>query len=157
MGEGKLQKFVFTLLMCFFMVLGMTMYNIVLHAGWSSQVFLILAKEFWLVFIIALFLDTLVIGPLGKKLAFTIIPPGQEKHIIFRILSIALPMVTGMVLCMSVFGALTHHGFTHHAFRAYPGVVRRNFIMALPLNLLIVAPLARALFPLIFPQVKNHP
>ncbi len=33
MGETKFQKFIFTLMMCFGMVLGMTIYNMLLNEG----------------------------------------------------------------------------------------------------------------------------
>ena len=37
MGQTKLQKFIFTLMMCFCMVLGMTIYNMILNEGFHSN------------------------------------------------------------------------------------------------------------------------
>ena len=37
MGQTKFQKFIFTLMMCFFMVLGMTTYNIILNEASPSN------------------------------------------------------------------------------------------------------------------------
>lgn len=154
MGEGKFQKFIFTLFMCFFMVLGMTFYNILLLEGWSGEILILMIRQIGLVFIVALTLDTLVVGPLAKTLAFKIIPPGEEKMLIFRILSIALPMVFGMVLFMSIFGALMGFGWSMDALHHYPSIVLKNLIVALPLNLLIVSPLVRTIFPLFFSPSK---
>ena len=47
MGETKFQKFIFTLMMCFGMVLGMTIYNMLLNEGFHSQFFNNLLKDFW--------------------------------------------------------------------------------------------------------------
>ena len=60
-------------------------------------------------------------------------------------------MVVGMVLFMSMFGAIVSSGFTIAALKLYPLCILRNFIMALPLNLLIVSPIVRFLFNKIFP------
>ena len=52
MGQTKFQKFIFTLMMCFFMVLGMTTYNIILNEGFHSNLLNNLLKDFWLGFIV---------------------------------------------------------------------------------------------------------
>ncbi len=51
MGQTKLQKFIFTLMMCFCMVLGMTIYNMILNEGFHSNLLNNLLKDFWLGFI----------------------------------------------------------------------------------------------------------
>ena len=55
-------------------------------------------------------------------------------------------MVIGMVLCMSMYGAIVAVGFNTMALKLYPLCIIRNFVMALPLNLLVVSPLVRFLF-----------
>ncbi len=150
MGTTTLQKKVFTLMMCFGMVFGMTLYNIVLHEGWTSQLFYQLAQEMWLVFSIALLLDLFLVGPLAKKFVLHVLPPETKKIVV--IISIASTMVISMVLLMSIFGVTYTHGFTSKAFREYPKTVGLNFIAAYPLNLLIISPLVRYLFSLMFPQ-----
>ena len=64
-------------------------------------------------------------------------------------------MVVGMVLCMSVYGSIVAVGFTSTALKIYPMVVLRNFVMALPLNLLVVSPTVRFLFGKIFKEEKE--
>lgn len=155
MGKTKLQKKVFMLLMCFGMVLGMTAYNIILHNGLSVDVFKLLIKEIGLVFIIAFFLDNFIVGPFAKKQVFSRIKP--DTKMVFIILSISSTMVVCMVLLMSIFGSIFSEGFSINAVKAYPKTVLMNFIVALPLNLLIISPLVRALFIKIFPpKVANY-
>lgn len=151
MGQTKFQKFIFTLMMCFFMVLGMTTYNIILNEGFHSNLLNNLLKYFWLGFIVALLLDIFIVGKLAKPLAFKIVKPTKETKQIKIILAISSCMVVGMVLFMSIFGAIVSSGFTIDALKLYPLCVLRNFIMALPLNLLIVSPIVRFIFNKMFP------
>ena len=62
-------------------------------------------------------------------------------------------MVVGMVLFMSMYGAITAVGFSSMTLKIYPLCVIRNFIIALPLNLLIVSPLVRFSFGKIFGKI----
>lgn len=151
MGQTKLQKFIFTLMMCFFMVLGMTTYNIILNEGFHSNLLNNLLKDFWLGFIVALLLDIFIVEKLAKPLAFKIVKPTKETKQIKIILAISSCMVVGIVLFMSIFGAIVSSGFTIDALKLYPLCVLRNFIMALPLNLLIVSPIVRFIFNKMFP------
>lgn len=151
MGQTKSQKFIFTLMMCFSMVLGMTIYNMLLNEGFNDQFFNNLLKDFWLGFIVALLLDVFVVGKLAKPIAFKIVKPNENTKPIQIILTISSCMVVGMVLCMSMYGAITAKGFSTMALKIYPLCIIRNFIVALPLNLLIVSPLVRFLFGRLFP------
>ena len=151
MGQTKLQKFIFTLMMCFCMVLGMTIYNMILNEGFHSNLFVNLLKEFLLGFAVALLLDILIVGQLAKPLALKIVKPNRETKQIKIIIAISSCMVVGMVLFMSIFGAIVSSGFTIDALKLYPLCVLRNFIMALPLNLLIVSPIVRFIFNKMFP------
>ena len=151
MGQTKFQKFIFTLMMCFFMVLGMTTYNIILNEGFHSNLLNNLLKDFWLGFIVALLLDVFIVGKLAKPLAFKIVKPNKETKQIKIIIAISSCMVVGIVLFMSIFGAIVSSGFTIDALKLYPLCVLRNFIMALPLNLLIVSPIVRFIFNKMFP------
>ena len=110
-----------------------------------------LLKDFWLGFIVALLLDIFIVGKLAKPLAFKIVKPTKETKQIKIILAISSCMVVGMVLFMSIFGAIVSSGFTIDALKLYPLCVLRNFIMALPLNLLIVSPIVRFIFNKMFP------
>lgn len=150
MGKTKVEKFIFTLMMCFGMVLGMTIYNMLLNEGFHDQFFNNLLKDFWLGFLVALILDVFVVGKAAKLVAFKIVQPNENTKQIKIILAISLCMVVGMVLCMSMFGAIVAVGFNPAALKLYPLCIIRNFIMAVPLNLLVVSPLVRFLFGKMF-------
>ncbi len=151
MGQTKLQKFIFTLMMCFCMVLGMTIYNMILNEGFHSNLLNNLLKDFWLGFIVALLLDIFIVGKLAKPIAFKIVKPNKETKQVKIILAISSCMVIGMVLFMSMFGAIIAAGFNIDALKLYPLCILRNFVVALPLNLLIVSPIVRFSFTKIFP------
>ncbi len=140
-------------MMCFCMVLGMTLYNMILNEGFHSNLFINLLKEFWLGFAVALLLDIFIVGKLAKPLALKIVKPNRETKQIKIILAISSCMVVGMVLFMSMFGAIIAAGFSIDALKLYPLClcIIRNFVMALPLNLLIVSPLVRLSFNKMFP------
>ena len=150
MGETKFQKFIFTLMMCFCMVLGMTIYNMILNEGFHAQFFNNLLKDFWLGFFIALLLDIFIVGKIAKPIAFKIIKPTKTTKQIKVILAISSCMVVGMVFFMSMFGAIVAVGFNSTTLKIYPLCIARNFIVALPLNLLIVSPLVRISFNKMF-------
>lgn len=151
MGQTKFQKFIFTLMMCFCMVLGMTIYNMILNDGFSSDFFNNLLNDFWLGFFVALILDIFIVGKIAKPIALKIVKPNENTKPIKIILAISCCMVVGMVLFMSMYGAIIAVGFNSTALKIYPLCIARNFIMALPLNLLIVSPLVRVSFNKIFP------
>jgi len=134
------------------MVLGMTIYNMLLGEGWSDQFIFHLLKDFWVGFFIALVLDIFVVAKLAKPIAFKIVKPNKNTKPIKIIIAISSCMVIGMVLCMSLYGAVIAMGFTHNALKLYPLVILRNFVVALPFNLLIVSPLVRFIFINAFPQ-----
>ena len=150
MGKNKTEKFIFTLMMCACMVLGMTIYNMILVKGFSTEIFSDLLYEYWPGFIVALILDIFIVGKIAKFFAGKLVK--ENDPMIKRILIISSFMVCGMVLCMSFYGAFINIGFSPLLPYAYINAIWKNFIVALPLNLLIVSPLVRTVFIKIFPQ-----
>lgn len=150
MGQTKGQKFLFTLMMCFGMVLFMTIYNMILNEGFHSNLFTNLLKEFWLGFIVALICDVFIVAKIAKPIAFKIVKPDENTKPIKLILTISSCMVVGMVLLMSIYGSVLAVGFNMQALKIYPIVVVKNFIMALPLNMIIVSPIVRLMFTKVF-------
>ncbi|TWG74344.1 hypothetical protein L604_000700000390 [Bacillus subtilis J27] len=99
-------------------------------------------------FMVALLFDLLLVGPLAKKIAFRM--PFDKTKKIYVILAMSTCMVIGMVLFMSVFGLVTAvlaNGLNGDSlFSAYLMIVLKNFILAYPLQLLIMGPLVRGIF-----------
>lgn len=150
MPKNKKESFVFTVIMCSSMVFLMSLYNIALHqGGFSVQVFEIAIKGFLPGLIVGMVFDWFLVSKGAKKLAFKLIKP--EDQGIKKIVIISTCMVTGMVLCMSFYGALINVGFSKELPAAYLKGILMNFIVALPLQLVIVGPFVRFIFCKIYP------
>ncbi|MEK3990033.1 DUF2798 domain-containing protein [Robertmurraya sp. FSL R5-0851] len=64
-------------------------------------------------------------------------------------------MVSGMVLLMSLYGAIMNVGISAELPVAYVKGVGFNFIAALPLQLVIVGPVVRLTFTKIYPTEQS--
>lgn len=62
----------------------------------------------------------------------------------------------GMVIWISFFEAVTNVGFGPNLLPVYGILIIKNFIFAIPLNLLIVSPLIRMIFFKIFPPITKE-
>ena len=140
MPTNKKEGIIFTTIMCFMMVVGMSTYNLVLHD--SLGVVQLMAG---LVpgFVVAFVLDVFVVGVIAKKIAFQL--PINKESKVQLILTISSLMVLGMVTCMSLFGVLIEGGIPDHFWAAYTEAWRLNVIVALPLQLLFVGPVSRTI------------
>lgn len=138
MPRNKKKGIIFGVTMCFLMVCGMSAYNLALVGKLSYTKFAIgLIPGF----IVAFFFDTVIVGPVAKKLAFKL--PIDRNNKLQTILAISLLMITGMVTFMSVFGLLMRPELPENIIHAYFTAWGMNFIAALPLQLLLVGPISR--------------
>ena len=138
MPRNKKEGIIFGVTMCFLMVCGMSAYNLALVGKLSYTKFAIgLIPGF----IVAFFFDTVIVGPVAKKLAFKL--PIDRNNKLQTILAISLLMITGMVTFMSVFGILMRPELPENIIHAYFTAWGMNFIAALPLQLLLVGPISR--------------
>ena len=138
MPRNKKEGIIFGVTMCFLMVCGMSAYNLALVGKLSYTKFAIgLIPGF----IVAFLFDTVIVGPVAKKIAFKL--PIDKNNKLQIILAISLLMVTGMVTFMSVFGLLIRPELPENIVSAYFTAWGMNFIAALPLQLLLVGPISR--------------
>ena len=138
MHRNKKEGIIFGITMCFLMVCGMSAYNLALVGKLSYTKFAIgLIPGF----IVAFFFDTVIVGPIAKKLAFKL--PIDRNNKLQTILAISLLMITGMVTFTSVFGLLMRPELPENIIHAYFTAWGINFIAALPLQLLLVGPISR--------------
>ena len=105
MPQNKRESLIYTVLMCFCMVLWMSMYNVTLHMGGFSMEVL---KEGWLGFpiayVFAMCCDWFLVSGLAKKFAFTyLVKP--EDSVLKKVICVSCSMVVPMVLIMSMYGA----------------------------------------------------
>ena len=139
MPTNKKEGIIFTTMMCFLMVLGMSIYNLWLHnALHVSNLFIGLISGF----IVAFILDVFIVGVVAKKIAFKL--PINKQNKMQMILTISCLMVLGMVTCMSLFGIVIEQGIPEQFLSTYFTAWKMNAIMALPLQLLFVGPVSRA-------------
>ncbi len=152
----KKESMYFGMMMCGGMVLVMTIYNMLINDVIGH---ITLAEGFFnlvITFVIALIVETFLVGPVAKKVAFSL--PFDKSKQLKVVLILSSCMVIGMVLCMSVYGLITMsltkgvHG--EPLLSSYAFIVIKNFIVAYPLQLLIMGPLVRGLF---MKFVKKNP
>lgn len=148
MPTNKKEGIIFTSLMCFCMVFGMSLYNLVIHNQftWTALLLGLIPG-----FVVAFILDVFIVGVIAKKLAFKL--PINKDSKLQLILTISSLMVLGMVTCMSLFGILMGGSGSEDLLSAYLTAWKMNVIAALPLQLLLVGPFSRKILSII--QVKN--
>lgn len=152
MGRNKKEAILFTFIMCALMVLGMSIYNVVLMEGWSGSVIKDVLIGYLPAFIVAFILDVFVVGKVAKGIAYKLVK--DNDPMIKKIMLISFFMVTGMVLFMSFYGAVLHVGFSAELPMAYLSAIGKNFIFALPLQIILVGPLTRFIFVKIIPATS---
>ncbi len=152
MPRTKGETVFFTAITAWMMVYVMTLYNIVLSMGsFTNVTFLIALKEMWVEYVIIALLAYFVSGHLAKMCAFRVVQPGDRPICI--IFMIQIFTVIWQVTFASVLGVYHGYGFTDNFVPDYLTTYCKNFIMALPLQLIIVGPLARLIFRTLF--IKN--
>ena len=144
MPTNKKEGIIFTVIMCSLMVIGMSTYNLFLHGNLNLSELLI---GFIPGFIVAFMLDVFIVGVVAKKIAFKL--PINQNSKIQLIIAISTLMIIGMVTFMSMFGLIMNGQMSSLTIATYLGAWGTNFIMALPLQLIIVGPFSRYILGLI--------
>lgn len=156
MPKNRRESFIYTVMMCFVMVLWMSIYNVALHKGGLS--FSILADA-WLGFpvayVFAMCCDWFLVSGLAEGFAFRfLVKPGVSSPFCM-VIAVSSCMVVPMVFIMSLFGAAeacVRTGEWGTLLFIWAFNIPRNFIMALPFQLLIAGPMVRFLFRRAFPE-----
>lgn len=149
MSKTRLESIFFTAITAWMMVYVMTLYNTVLATGsFTNSTFLIALKGMWIEYIIIFLLAYFVSGHIAKYFAFRVVQPGDRP--IFIIFAIQTFTVVSQVAFASIIGVFHGYGFTGNFIPDYLTTYCKNFIMALPLQLFLVGPLARFIFRHIF-------
>lgn len=144
MPQNLKEEALFTGIMAGLMVLVMTIYNIFLAIGFNQNLPQQVLTGYPIALLVALVLDVLLVGPIAKFLAFKVIfKNGLPTPLIKLGLTISIIMVLGMVSLMSVFGLIESNGIANITWSTYLITWIRNFVVALPLQLLLVGPFAR--------------
>ncbi|WP_042222271.1 hypothetical protein [Oceanobacillus manasiensis] len=148
MPTTKKESFYFGLMMCSGMVIVMTFYNLFMQDLLGVIPVTGIIFNLLLGFIVAFALDLYFVGPVARKIAFSL-PIKQDMKIV-KILTMSVLMVLGMVICMSLYGLITASvvgGLGEGSLlESYASIAMKNVILALPLQLIIMGPLVRYAF-----------
>ena len=159
MPTNKRESLIFTFVMCFCMVFGMSIYNVARTQGGAPLEVLAAAwMGFPFAYVFAMCADWFVAGPIAKGVAFKLfVKPGMPPYAITLIVSCC--MVVPMVIIMSLFGcfeaAVHMPGGIADMLLGLPAMwlqnIGWNFLGALPLNIIVAGPIARTVFRRAFP------
>lgn len=149
MPKTKLESIVFTAITAWTMVYIMTLYNKVIEYGaFTNETFLIALKSMWGEFLISFLCAFFISSHVAKYFAFRIVKFGDRPILI--IFAIQIFTVVSQVALMSILGVFERFGISNQFVPNYIYNYCLNFIMALPAQLFISGPIARAIFHLIF-------
>lgn len=154
MPKTKFESVIFTVITAWIMVYIMTLYNTVLATGtFTNATFLIALKGMWVEFVIIFICAYFISSHVAKYFAFRVVKPGDRPiAIIFAIQTFT---VVSQVLLASIMGVWHGYGFTSQFIPNYLVTYCKNFIMAMPVQLFLAGPIARALFRLMFRREKQ--
>lgn len=154
MPQNKRESLIYTVIMCFVMIIWMSAYNIALHTGSFSFNTI---KTAWMGVPVAntfaLVVDWFIVSKIAKGIAFRFLLKPEDSPT-KKVLVISSGMVVLMCVFMSMYGAIEtcmHTGQWNAILSLWIKRIPLNFIMALPFQLLIAGPLVRKLFRSIFP------
>ncbi|MDR1984687.1 MAG: DUF2798 domain-containing protein [Prevotellaceae bacterium] len=141
MPRNRKEKMIFALLMSTLMVLGMSIYNILLHTSINNITFSRLLAEMLPSLVVVLILSELFVNKTVRKFAFKL-PINKEKKTQV-IIAVSGCTIIQMVLLMSLFGTITYNGLSSDFLWIYAAAVLSNVLMAVPLQFLIARPVSR--------------
>ncbi len=154
MPQNKRESLIYSVLMCFTMVLWMSMYNVTLHLGGFSKEVLVKGWiGFPVAFAFAMCCDWFLVSRIAKGFAFRFLVRPDSTPL-KKVISISCCMVVPMVIIMSFYGALEvciRSGQWGSLGMVWLTNIPKNFIMALPFQILIAGPFVRKIFRAAFP------
>lgn len=149
MPKTRFQTFLFTLMTAWLMVYGMTLYNTVLGTGtFTNATFFRALTGMWVEYVIIFLCAYFIAGNAAKYFAFRVVLPGDRP--IFIIFTIQIFTVIIQVFFASIMATVKIHGITNLFLPQLITAYCKNFIMALPMQMIIAGPLARFVFRSIF-------
>ena len=150
MPRTKFQNIVFTAIMAFFMVFGMTVYSIVVQTGELTYGTLLAAiTEMWIEYVIVFLIVLLFMSKLAAKIAFRFMDPHTDKPM-FITLAVQTCMVMLMVPTMTLIVNFIHNGFTADWLPRWLTQWARCLPMAFFWQILYAGPVVRLIFRTIF-------
>lgn len=159
MPQNKRESLIYTVMMCFVMVLWMSIYNVSLHMkGVSLESIMKGWIGFPIAYIFAICCDWFFVSKFAKGFAFGYLlkPNSSNKR---KIITVSICMVMPMVMIMSLYGAFDmcrNTGIWNNIGIIWITNIPKNLIMALPLQLFVAGPVVRMVFRKVFPVGKVY-
>lgn len=156
MPSNKKEGILFGLMMVIGMASVMFTYNLVVEGLWVTMSATQIVGNLLITMILAFIIESFVMGPIVAGVVSKL--PYDKSKKWKNIIAMSTCMVTGMVLSMSVYGLVLKEmstGIEGSFLYNYIRLIGQNFIMAYPLQLLIVGPIARWVLTR-FIQNRNH-
>lgn len=154
MPKTKFESIIFTAITAWIMVYIMTLYNHVLASGsFTNAPFAEALRGMWVEYVIIFLCAYFISSRVARFFAFRVVRPTDRPIAI--ILTIQIFTVVSQVALASILGFYHGYGFTSQLVPNYLLTYCRNFVMALPVQLLIAGPIARALFRAMFRRVNG--
>lgn len=154
MPQNKRESLVFTIMMCFFMVLWMSIYNVSWNMGSLS---LDSMKEGWigfpLAYVVAICCDWFLVSKVAKGFAFRFLINEKSSNL-QKVFAISGSMVVFMVIIMSCYGTVEmcmRFDTWSQFLSLWMMNILKNFVMAVPVQFLLAGPIIRKLFRKAFP------
>lgn len=146
MPATKKESIILGMIMCFGMVLVMSLYNLYLNGMLGQMTFMEITLDLVVGYVIALLLDIFVVGPNAKKIALKLTE--QTEKPLHKILAISIFMVLGMAFFMSIYGLITTyiHVSPVSDSMILDVIFGKNLIVAAPLQIIIMGPVVRYIF-----------
>jgi hypothetical protein len=157
MPKTNSQKILFPILMSFFMVYGMEVYNTaIIHKGITNSLFLLPIGELIMLMIVVIILETFIGGPLARKLTFRLVNPEKDRPIVI-ILAIQIMTICMMCPMMSLVATIIFKGgFSPQIIAKWVQTVGMNFPMAFFWQIFIAGPLVRLIVRTVFSSQKEQ-
>lgn len=154
MPETKVESIIFTAVTAWIMVYIMTLYNTVIAGeDFVNATFLVALRGMWLEFVLIFLCAYFISGPAARRLTFRIVKPEDRPIVI--IVTMQIFTVVFQVALASILGVYHSYGLTEQLIPDYIMTYCRNFIMALPVQLFLAGPAARALFRGMFRRARS--
>lgn len=154
MPRNQRESLIYTVLMCFVMIVWMSIYNVSIQMrGLSFQSI----QTAWLgvpiAYTVGIILDLFFVSKIAKGIAFRFfLKPESSPN--KKIFFIATGMVIFMCFFMSLYGAIEgcfHSKQWNMVLLIWLKNIPRNFIMAWPFQLIVAGPVVRKIFRSCFP------
>lgn len=157
MPQNRRESLIYTVLMCFFMVFWMSIYNVSRGMGTiSSESVKIAWMEMPIAYSVGFVCDWFIVSGIAKKLTFNYLLTPQSSNM-RKVTTISCCMVFLMAIFMSMFGAVElslQSGEWNNLLVIWLKNIFANLILALPLQLIVAGPIIRLIFRKTFPEGK---